>query len=85
MPLTDNRDVSKELGTRHRAAIGVTEVSDAVVIVVSEETGKVSFIIDGEITRGLQCDPLRELLRENLIDLSGQTRKITFFKGERLK
>ena len=85
LPLTDNRDISKELGTRHRAAIGVTEVSDAVVIVVSEETGKVSFIVNGEITRGLQGDPLRMLLRENLIDLSAQTRKISFFKGERQK
>ena len=85
LPLTDNRDISKELGTRHRAAIGATEVSDAIVIVVSEETGKVSFIMNGEITRGLQGDQLRVLLRENLIDLSAQTRKISFFKGERLK
>lgn len=64
LPLTLNPKLSKELGTRHRAAIGITEDTDAVAIVVSEETGIVSFAQDGEITRYLDSSHLRELLRE---------------------
>ncbi len=63
LPLTQNPDVAKELGTRHRAAIGLTEVVDALVIVVSEETGSVSVVSGGHITTDLQSAPLRKLLR----------------------
>src|SRR5260370_42290136 len=59
LPLTLNPRLSKDLGTRHRAAIGVTEDSDAVAIVVSEETGLVSFVQDGQIKRGLDAMRLR--------------------------
>jgi diadenylate cyclase len=59
LPLTLNPRLSKDLGTRHRAAIGVTEDSDAVVIVVSEETGIISFVQGGEIRRGLDATKLR--------------------------
>src|SRR4029079_17814103 len=59
LPLTLNPRLSKDLGTRHRAAIGVTEDSDAVVIVVSEETGLISFVQRGEIKRGLDATKLR--------------------------
>jgi diadenylate cyclase len=59
LPLTLNPRLSKDLGTRHRAAIGVTEDSDAVVIVVSEETGLISFVQGGEIRRGLDATKLR--------------------------
>lgn len=62
LPLTKNPGVSRELGTRHRAAIGVTEGSDAISIVVSEETGLISFIENGQIRRNLDTNVLRGLL-----------------------
>jgi diadenylate cyclase len=63
LPLTVNPRLSRELGTRHRAAIGLTEESDAVAVVVSEETGKISVALDGQIERGLSPDALRDRLR----------------------
>lgn len=66
LPLTENPDLSKELGTRHRAAIGITEVSDAVALIVSEETGVISAAHDGRLTRYLDEKTLRELLMEML-------------------
>ena len=64
LPLTVKPRLSKELGTRHRAAIGVTEETDAVAIIVSEETGSIAFAHDGEIERFLDPDTLRLRLRE---------------------
>lgn len=64
LPLTENRDLSKELGTRHRAAVGVSELSDALVIIVSEETGEVSIAAGGAITRNVDADSLRNKLYE---------------------
>lgn len=66
LPLTQNPDVSKTLGTRHRAAIGLTELVDAVAIVVSEETGKISVVVGGRITRGLDSTSLKRVLRRLL-------------------
>ena len=63
LPLTVNPRVSRELGTRHRAAIGLTEESDAAAVVVSEETGQIALALDGRIERGLTADQLRERLR----------------------
>ena len=63
LPLTVNPRLSRELGTRHRAAIGLTEESDAAAVVVSEETGKISISLDGQIERGLSPDDLRTRLR----------------------
>jgi diadenylate cyclase len=63
LPLTVNPKVSRELGTRHRAAIGLTEEGDAVAIVVSEETGQIALARDGQIERGLTPDDLRDRLR----------------------
>src|SRR3954464_8650327 len=63
LPLTVNPRVSRELGTRHRAAIGLTEESDAAAVVVSEETGQIALAIDGRIERGLTPDALRERMR----------------------
>lgn len=62
LPLTKNPEISRELGTRHRAAIGITEDTDAVVIVVSEETGIISFAESGQIRRNLDAATLRVLL-----------------------
>lgn len=61
-PLTDNPDVARALGTRHRAGIGITEESDAVVIIVSEETGQVSVGLKGYLTRDVTKERLREIL-----------------------
>ena len=63
LPLTVNPKLSKELGSRHRAAIGMTEENDAVAIVVSEETGVVSLIVDGQIERSVDPDTLRARLQ----------------------
>ena len=63
LPLTVNPRVSRELGTRHRAAIGLTEESDAVAVIVSEESGLISLALDGSIERALSADQLRERLR----------------------
>src|SRR5256714_10585032 len=63
LPLTINPRLSKELGSRHRAAIGLTEENDAVAIVVSEETGIISVVVDGQIERGFDANSLRERLR----------------------
>jgi len=63
LPLTINPILSKELGSRHRAAIGLTEENDAVAVVVSEETGAISVVSDGHIERGLTADALRARLR----------------------
>lgn len=63
LPLTVNPKPSKELGSRHRAAIGLTEENDAVAVVVSEETGIISVVVDGQIERGLTADALRARLR----------------------
>ena len=66
LPLTQNPDISPRLGTRHRAAIGLTELVDAVVIVVSEETGRVSVVIGGKITRDLEVATLKKVLNRLL-------------------
>ena len=62
LPLTEDRSLSTELGTRHRAAIGVTEQTDAVVVVVSEETGKISYTYGGHIYRHLPEEQIKEAL-----------------------
>ena len=67
LPLTVNPKLSKELGSRHRAAIGLTEENDSVAIVVSEETGAISVVVDGQIERGLDADLLRAQLRALLL------------------
>ena len=67
LPLTENPNLGKELGTRHRAAIGITEISDAVAIVVSEETGIISLAREGRITRNYDEKTLREVLAGLLI------------------
>jgi diadenylate cyclase len=63
LPLSDNMGIGKELGTRHRAGIGVSEATDCFVIIVSEETGKISVAYEGELERALDSDRLRERLR----------------------
>ena len=62
LPLSDNMALSKELGTRHRAGIGISEVTDSVTVIVSEETGKISVAHEGELETNLDADRLRECL-----------------------
>lgn len=64
LPLSDNMELDKELGTRHRAAVGISEVSDSLTIIVSEETGAVSIAVGGEIMRGLDAEELKWRLME---------------------
>lgn len=64
LPLSDNLSLSKELGTRHRAAVGISEVTDSLTVIVSEETGKISVACEGELTRNLDQDRLKNLIRQ---------------------
>jgi diadenylate cyclase len=79
-PLTDNPSISKALGTRHRAAIGLTEETDAVTIVVSEETGQISVGVDGELHRNLDKEALEAILRRLVVTGDGAT--VAQGKGE---
>ena len=75
LPLTVNPKISRELGTRHRAAIGLTEEGDAVAVIISEETGSISVAIDGRIDRHLSPEDLRARLR-SLLTLRRSRRQI---------
>ena len=66
LPLSDNQEISRELGTRHRAALGMSEMSDAIVVVVSEETGFITVCRNGKLERGLSTARLREYLEAEL-------------------
>jgi diadenylate cyclase len=66
-PLTQRQDLSKSLGTRHRAAIGLTEETDALVVVVSEENGGISYALKGQLTRGVTIENLRAVLTAQLV------------------
>lgn len=73
LPLSDNMSISKELGTRHRAALGISEVTDTMTLVVSEETGAVSIAIAGELFRNIDADYLRSkltFLQKKTIDVT---------------
>ena len=80
LPLTQRQDISAQLGTRHRAAIGMTENSDAVVLVVSEETGTISIVVNGFITRNYSVVSAQAELQRLLID-GEKEEKTSFIKG----
>ncbi len=81
LPLSDNMSISKELGTRHRAGLGISEVTDSLTIIVSEETGYVSVAYEGELFRNVEAD----FLREHMTRLQNKTveeRRFLFWKGK---
>ncbi len=78
LPLADDKDIAKELGTRHRAAIGISKESDCIVVIVSEETGKISIAKDGTLIADLREDVLKKILISNVV-----TKRFTVEKQER--
>jgi diadenylate cyclase len=68
LPLSETPSISKELGTRHRAALGISEVTDSITVVVSEETGNISLTKNGELHRDIKVEGLRELLTDELLN-----------------
>ena len=78
LPLADDKDIAKELGTRHRAAIGISRESDSIVVVVSEETGKISVAKDGTLIADVREDVLKKILISNVV-----TKRFTTEKKER--
>ena len=82
LPLTSNINLSRELGTRHRAAIGMSEASDAMIIVVSEETGKISVAVNGNLTRNLNAQTLKNaIIRALKPETAAELGKKHFLKG----
>lgn len=82
LPLSDNREISKELGTRHRAGLGISEAADSLTVIVSEETGKVSIAFGGQLIRNIDS----ENLRNKLIQLQNKTidaKRFRLWKGRR--
>lgn len=80
LPLSDNMELSKELGTRHRAAVGISEVSDALTIVVSEETGIISVTQNSELKRNISADELKECL-QSLQNKTTDRKRFNWWKG----
>ena len=68
LPLADDKDIAKEIGTRHRAGIGISKESDAIAIIVSEETGKISVAIDGNLIADVKEEALRNILIKHVIN-----------------
>lgn len=83
LPLTQNSNLNIELGTRHRAAIGITETSDCVALVVSEETGKISLALEGTLTRNLTVESLERALNKILSPEANQfnSKKLKLWRG----
>lgn len=85
LPLTSNPNLSRDLGMRHRAAIGASESSDAVVVIVSEETGSISLASGGMLKRHLATETLQRLLQNELMPESGESNKTTGFIAKLFK
>lgn len=81
LPLTENPTLSRTLGTRHRAALGVTEESDAVAIVVSEQTGNIAVAVHGDLTRNANVEELRPLLEQLLSGVPTVAEAVQQMKG----
>ena len=81
LPLSDNMRLSKDLGTRHRAGVGISEVTDSLTVIVSEETGKISVAYEGDLMRDLNGDALKEKLRTIQNKPEEESRKKILWKG----
>lgn len=81
LPLSDNMELSKDLGTRHRAAIGISEVTDSITVVVSEETGKISIAYESKLERGISAERLTERLSKLADSTGGDEKKHILWKG----
>lgn len=81
LPLSDNLGLSKELGTRHRAGVGISEVSDSLTVIVSEETGKISIAHEGQLTRNLDGEGLRSRMQSILIKSTDDNKSRIMWKG----
>ncbi len=82
LPLSDNLSLSKDLGTRHRAAVGISEATDSLTVVVSEETGKISIASEGEIVRNLNADQLKDRMRRIMnMDEDANAKNKRIWKG----
>lgn len=84
LPQTDNGDISKEVGTRHRAGVGISEVTDSVTVIVSEQTGKISITVGGRMERGFGGEELKKRLMEltNLTEDTGRSKRKKKGKGK---
>lgn len=85
LPLASNRDISKELGTRHRAAVGISKESDAIAIVVSEESGKVSIAKDGTLIADVKEEALKNILIKNIVTNRLEEKKVIKKNDEKHK
>ena len=74
LPLSDRANISKELGTRHRAGVGISEAADSITVIVSEQTGKISVAVDGELERNFDGEKLKNRLLE-LVDVGEKEQK----------
>lgn len=83
LPLSDNMEISKDLGTRHRAAVGISEVSDSVTVVVSEETGRVSLVEGGKLTRIHDAETLKDALSRMEEQEEAGVNRFRIWKGKR--
>ncbi|MSS62645.1 diadenylate cyclase CdaA [Velocimicrobium porci] len=83
LPLSDNMELSKDLGTRHRAGVGISEVTDSITIIVSEETGKVSIASEGVLKRSVDGEQLKEYLTRYQKKKSADSKKIKLWKGRK--
>ena len=81
LPLADNLGLSKELGTRHRAGVGISEITDSLTIIVSEETGKISVAYEGELERNLDADSLRDRMHKILNNPVEEHKNLRIWKG----
>ena len=81
LPLSDNMALSKDLGTRHRAGVGISEATDSLTVIVSEETGKISVAYEGNLSRGLSGEELKEKLKAIQNKPEEESRKRILWKG----
>ncbi len=84
LPLSDNMELSKELGTRHRAGVGISEATDSLTLIVSEETGRVSIAYEGELFRAVDAEFVRSRMTklQNKVRKTPEERRLFFWKGK---